>query len=258
MSSYWLENKYYRLSVKNFVEEFAGWTALKELMGYAPAGRDRAFLCACFSTGGRVSEVLSLKAENFSIVHDERLMLVRSMKLVKRYRKISETLDAEGHKKWITELKPSTRKPFPMLLSEPLTEIFYEYLQGKQGLLFPSPYLPGKPLSRFWAYKLVRWLDTLLPIPKDPKHPNPDDLRERLGLNKAFVKDGIKIADRIHLWLHWFRSQRASQLVSDYGYELLDLIDYFSWEKQDTALVYARKGWRGLASKMKSVQVPYV
>jgi hypothetical protein len=250
MSDYWLHHKYYRLSVKDFVEEFCGWTALKELVNLAAPDRDRAFFSALFSTGGRVSEVLSLKAENFSIVEDEKLMIIRNMRLVKRYKKLSEYMDAEGHHRWTTELTPKTRKAFPILLGEPLAQIFYSYLQNKEGLLFPSPYIIDrpKPLSRFWAYKLVRWLDAV----------SSKDLRERLGLNKEFIKGNEHVADRIHLWLHWFRSQRASQLVSDYGYELLDLIDYFSWEKQDTALTYARKGWRGLASKMKSVRVPYV
>lgn len=261
MSDYWLQHKYYRLSVKDFVEEFCGWTALKELVNFAAPDRDRAFFCALFSTGGRVSEVLSLKAENFSIVEDEKLMIVRNMRLVKRYKKLSEYMDAEGHHRWTTELTPKTRKTFPIFLGEPLAQIFYSYLQNKEGLLFPSPYIIDRPLSRFWAYKLVRWLDTTLPPlpPPDPKKPDdPNNLRVKLGINKKFEKEGLLIADRIHLWLHWFRSQRASQLVSDYGYELLDLIDYFSWEKQDTALTYARKGWRGLASKMKSVRGPYV
>jgi hypothetical protein len=39
--------------------------------------------------------------------------------------------------------------------------------------------------------------------------------------------------------------------VLDYGYEVVDLIDYFTWEKYDTALRYAKKGWRGLAAKMQ-------
>jgi len=60
-----------------------------------------------------------------------------------------------------------------------------------------------------------------------------------------------------HLFVHWFRAQRASQLVFDYNFELLDLLDFFSWEKHETALKYARMGWKGLANKMR-VKTKYV
>lgn len=56
------------------------------------------------------------------------------------------------------------------------------------------------------------------------------------------------------MWPHWFRAQRASQLVADYGFEVMDLVDFFRWEKSDVALTYARRGWRGLASKMRPVK----
>jgi hypothetical protein len=74
-------------------------------------------------------------------------------------------------------------------------------------------------LSRSWAYKQIIFIDPILP----------EELKESLGLNPPFVKEGVKVADKIHLWLHWFRSQRASQLVEDYGYELMDLLNWFSW-----------------------------
>jgi hypothetical protein len=67
-----------------------------------------------------------------------------------------------------------------------------------------------------------------------------------------------KISSTLHLWLHWFRSQRASQLVRDYGFEVIDLIKYFSWEKYETALHYAQKGWKDLASKMQARKITYV
>ncbi|MEM3666669.1 MAG: hypothetical protein QW222_06275, partial [Candidatus Bathyarchaeia archaeon] len=143
--------------------------------------RERAFISALFLTGGRVSEVLSLKVENFEIRRAEGLIIVRGMPLFKRYRKIEETQSLDGKKRWITERLEKTRKPFPILLNEPLTPILLGWLtiQGK-GLLFPSSYRKGKPLSRFWAYKFIRALDRILPV----------ELRQKLGLNKPLVKDG--------------------------------------------------------------------
>ena len=85
-----------------------------------------------------------------------------------------------------------------------------------RGLLFPSP--RRGPLSRFWAYKVI------------------GRVGEEAGLD---------------VWPHWFRAQRASPLVADYGFEILGLIDFFGWTKHDMALTYARKGGRGLASKMR-------
>jgi len=245
---YWSFNDYHRLNVKDFVEEFCGWKALMELSSYAYPGRDQAFVNTLFLTGGRVSETLALKRENFEVRHNEGLVLVRNMPLLKRYKKLSASINEAGKKEWVTEKLSKTRKPFPIIIREPLAPIFLDYLGKIDGLLFPSPYKHGFPLSRFWAYKLIRALDNRAP----------EELKEKLGLNKPFKANGVKIADTIHLWLHWFRSQRASQLVSDYGYEVIDLIDFFSWERYDTALTYARKGWRGLASKMQIAQVTYV
>lgn len=238
---------YYRLSVSEHVETFCGWDALKQLIEYAGSTRNKAFLTALFLTGGRVSEVLNLTRENFDVRLDEGLIIVRGMKLLKRYKKLTEKVDADGKRRWITEKVAKTRKPFPILLREPLTPILLEYLKQQSGLLFPSPYKTGKPLSRFWAYKLIRKIDREIP----------ETLKANLGLNKPFIVEGRKVSDKLHLWLHWFRSQRACQLVNDYGFEVVDLIDYFTWEKYETALDYAKRGWRGLASKMLTAQTQY-
>lgn len=241
MPGYWSINAYHRLSVKDYVEQFCGWKALLELVNYAKPLRDRAFLAALFLTGGRVTEVLSLTNQNFEIRQEEGLIIGRSIMLEKRYRKIAPITKEDGSKGWLTEKLEKFRKPFPIVIREPLVPVLLEWLSQSQGggLLFPSPYAIG-PLSRFWAYRLVRSVDRELPA----------ELKESLGLNKPFIKDGVKVSERIHLWLHWFRSQRASQLVENYGYSTEDLIEYFSWESPQTAMVYARRGWRGLASKM--------
>lgn len=42
--------------------------------------------------------------------------------------------------------------------------------------------------------------------------------------------------------------------AQDYGFEVIDFLDYIGWTKSDTALVYARCGWRGLASKMRPIK----
>lgn len=235
-TGYWADHEYKRLSVKEYVEGFCGWEALTELVSHIYDLRDKAFVSALFLTGGRVSEVLALRKHNFEIHREQGLIIVRGMPLLKRYKKIAPAKD--GKRKWITERLIKTRKPFPILIKEPLTPFLLSWLDKCEDLLFPSPYKEGEPLTRFWGYKFIRKLDSRLPL----------SLKQKLGLVR---RQGSR-ENVLHLWLHWFRSQRASQLVDDYNYEVIDLIDYFSWERHDTALTYARRGWRGLASKMQA------
>jgi integrase len=240
---YWATHPYIRLNVRDYSEEWVGYEPLLELIELASEPREQAFLSALFLTGGRVSEVLALKKSMFEIRKRERVIVVRNMPLLKRYRKLSEVKDEEGKRKWVTERLQKTRKPFPIPLKEPLTPYLLNWIESiseEEGLLFPSPYRVGKPLSRFWAYHIIRDLDNRLT----------PELRQKLGLHKPFVVDGKVVKDRLHLWLHFFRSQRACCLVSEYGFQLHDLIDWFSWEHIQTAMDYAKKGWRGLAEKM--------
>jgi len=240
---YWATHPYIRLNVRDYSEEWVGYEPLLELIELASQPREQAFLSALFLTGGRVSEVLALKKSMFEIRKRERVIVVRNMPLLKRYRKIEEIKDEQGRRKWVTEKLQKTRKPFPIPLKEPLTPYLLNWIEAipeEEGLLFPSPYRVGKPLSRFWAYHVIRGLDNRLT----------PELMQKLALHKPLVVDGKVVKDRLHLWLHFFRSQRACCLVSEYGFQLHDLIDWFSWEHIQTAMDYAKKGWRGLAEKM--------
>jgi len=246
-TGYWATHPYVRLNVKDYSEEWVGYKPLLELIALAEKPREKAFLSCLFLTGGRVSEVLSLRKNNFEIRKEENLIICRSMPLLKRYKKLQELnfTNSKGQtiRRWVTQKLEKTRKPFPILLGEPLTPILLNWIEDipdENGLLFPSPYREGKPLSRFWAYRFIRRLD---------KAVNPE-LRQKLGLDKPLVIEGLRVKDSIHLWLHFFRSQRACCLVSEFGFQLHDLLDWFSWEHIETAKDYAKKGWRGLAEKM--------
>lgn len=246
--SIWSTRPYYRLNVKDYIEEFVGWKNLTALITHSGDSRNQTFFSTLFLTGGRVSEVLQLQDSNFIVNETEGVIICRDMPLLKRYKKIGKiSSPEEPGPKWKTEKLIMKRKPFPILLKEPLTQNLLRWFPDHPGLLFPSPYKPDMPLSRFWAYHQIRRIDKELPL----------DLRTALGVNKPFIYHGQQVADTLHLWLHWFRSQRASQLVSDYGFEIIDLINFFGWERHETALHYTRKGWRGLASKMQSTQVTY-
>lgn len=249
-AGYWALHEYHRLNVEDYVEGFCGWQSLKQLIEYAGTQRNKAFIATLFLTGGRISEVLPLRKDNFEMKEEKGVILVKDMRLLKRYKKLGE-VEVEGKRKWLTELQYKKRKSFPIKLDEPLTPILLEWLRQpppkwlrqnpSRALLFPSPYKIGQPLSRFWAYKLVISIDKALP----------EKLREQLGLNKKLVVNGKETKKTIHLWLHWFRSQRASQLVSDYSFEVIDLIDFFDWKQTQTAVHYAHQKWSKLADKMQ-------
>jgi hypothetical protein len=270
--SYWKLHKYHRLSVEDFVEEFCGWPALKELIDYIHDEVKKAFFITMFLTGGRVTEVLSLCKRNFEILENEDVIKVTQMRLLKRYKKIDSYPDPiTGKPRWHTQKQMKFRKTFTIKRQEPFTKVLERYLDridNSNALLFPSPSfhhrnfnkahgLPQRrkpedieehPFTRQWAYLTIREVNKKLP----------EELKARLGLNKVWYdEDGKKIADEIHLWLHWFRSQRASGLVSDYGFEVVDLVAYFDWKDMETALRYAKKGWRGLTEKMNKVKVHY-
>jgi len=213
---WWATHEYSKRSVSRDIEEFPGWATLLRLVDACETGLERAFIASLFSCGSRVSEALQLCDHHFEAASDEGLLIVRGAPLLKRYKKLEEQPGGG----WVTEPIDAVRRSFPVLLAEPLAPFVASWVKEAQGYLFPSPRNRGCPLSRFWAYKLIT----------------------RLGE-----------ATDVECWPHAFRSWRASQLVSDYGFEVMDLVDFFSWEKSDMALHYSRRGACGLARKMKPV-----
>ena len=215
---WWRDHPYERRSVVKHVEEFVGWGVLQEFVDACESDLEKAFIATLFLSGSRVSEALQLQAHHFDVVEEEGLVIVRGAPLLKRYKKVEKRPDGT----WITESQDVTRRPFPLIAQEPLMPYLLDRLkQVRSGYLFPSPRRPGRPLSRAWAFKLARRMED---------------------------------ASNIPCWPHAFRSWRASQLVSDYGFEVLDLLDFFGWAKHDQAVTYARRGWRGLAGKMRPVR----
>ncbi len=78
-------------------------------------------------------------------------MLIVTMPVLKRYKKIGETVDpATGRKKWITE-KQTTQRCFPINLTEPLIPELFSYMQGRAGRLFD--------ITRIRAYQVITRTD---------------------------------------------------------------------------------------------------
>jgi hypothetical protein len=245
MSNSNLINPYYRLNVYDYVDSFCGWEPMEELIKYGGSPRNELYLINLIKTGGRAGEVLGLDKENFSVIKN-KYILVKDMELEKRWHKIKMP---DGTSK--REHMEAIRKPFPMLLKEPLSQDLLDHLESvKEGPLFLSPYKHHKELTVSWGYKLIRSINDELPRP----------LFNRLGLNRPFFKkqlnpatntlEMIQIKDVIHLWQHYFRAQRASQLKAEYEFSEADLMEYFGWLDYKTALHYSKLGAGNLAKKM--------
>jgi len=274
---YWSTHDYFRLSVTENIEEFVGWTPLLDLFKLIHRPLIKRYFAFLFQTGGRASEVLALKRGNFEILKEEGFIKVSHMLLLKRYEKLDSYLDAEGLNRWHTQKKYKERKIFTISMKEPLTPILVEHLNEVKELgayLFASPYKHRKkfikahakieeslfdvngnlPYVPTWMYRNIRKINDLAP----------KTLKQRLGLLTPFYanvegkKEPVKVSDQLHLFLHWFRSQKASQLVDDYQFVIDDLLAYFSWEDWVTANRYAKRSWKGLASKMSKANPSFL
>jgi len=131
------------------VESFCGWDYLLKLVEKCRREVDKALISALFETGGRVSEVLQLRKDNFVV--QEPFLIVKAMPVLKRYKKIGEYRDRTGRIRWRTERKTAYRT-FPIHMGEPLCKPLLEYLGGvPEGKLFN--------IGRTQAYRIVRKLD---------------------------------------------------------------------------------------------------
>ncbi len=204
---FWATHEYHRSTVVD-IEEFIGWPTMKALVKEADelTGELEAVI---FESGGRISEVLALKAGHFE--DRGHLILVKAMPVFKRKKRINA---------------PVKFRTFPIKKSEALVQYLLARLERlprdrPDALLFPSPYKTelARAYSPTRAYQLVH-------------------------------AEGHKHG--IHVYNHWFRAQRASQLASEYGYQLHDLLEFFKWKNLRTAMRYAHLGWMDLARRMET------
>lgn len=109
------------------------------------------------------------------------------------------------------------RKTFPIRRDELLAKIMVAWVERHSEWLFPTNRGDEVYLGRTMSYNIAR-----------------------------------RIGSSIGQWIypHWFRAQRASQLRFEYGFDVMDLMEFFAWKHFPTAIRYAKMGWRGLAEKM--------
>ncbi|MEA2089532.1 MAG: hypothetical protein U9O89_02075 [Thermoproteota archaeon] len=148
------------------------------------------------------------------------------MRVLKRYRKVGEHREGSGRKSWKTDPVFTTRGIFTVRRFEPLAPVMISWIEKRSDYVFPSKSSRNKLLylSRTRAYQILR------------------DLGRRVG---------------IHLYSHWFRAQRASQLASEYGFREHELLRWFSWKRYETAMRYSKLSWRDLDAKMMPDKLNY-
>ena len=131
------------------VESFCGWDYLIKLVKKCRREVDKALISALFETGGRVSEVLMLRKDNFIV--QKPFLVVKAMPVLKRYSKIGEYVDENGRVRWRTKKKIAYRT-FPIHMKEPLCPPLLEYISKiREGRLFH--------IGRTQVYRIVRNLD---------------------------------------------------------------------------------------------------
>ena len=250
---YWKVHReeYQRRSITEEKPSFVGWDKLLELVEEAAKTpyfkrskflggvsveemrdrlrrRDQALVAACFELGGRISEVLQLRREMFTVKPDR--LVVEGMPIVKRYKKEREIVqlwegeaepsgpDAEkwhwSHKydnwvrrRYVTKPVFAQRNVLEIPLFEPLVPYLVSWLDEIDDWLFPS-YAKDKrgPMTSTRAYQILR----------------------RLGERVGLVKYDGRLVNQ-HITPHWFRAQRASQLASEYGWRQFRLKQFFGW-----------------------------
>lgn len=244
---YWKDHEYHRRSVAEDLSGigFVGWEKLVDLATQFDGPRTRrnqVLFATTFLTGGRISEVLDLKKENFEIAEDE--ILVRGMDLLKRYRKTEEykewvdekpksqlsrlyNFDEEEKKFWRTRYKTTRRKtfrsPFTFPTREPLSQILIDWLNSfEKGYLFPG--YSDNHLSYNRVYHIFK----------------------KISLHSSGISS--------HLYPHFLRGQRASCLISFYGWSMEEMMEWMGWEELTTARMYAKFGVKRL--KMMKTNYP--
>lgn len=222
--------EFHKHSVDKDVKSFCGWETLNKIIETSMtvgsnSTLNAGFIATLFETGCRVSEALALKANMFSVYKgcQPRLVLVKDMPLLKRYKKTEGYVDAKGKTRYKTE-RINALRDISFRADEALVKPMIEWLipawkslESVDDWLFPSPLDPSKHISRKWAYLMIS-------------------------------KTGDKLG--MELWPHWFRAMRASQLASEYDLAEASLLEWFEWTKWETAKKYTKFGVLGLAKKM--------
>jgi len=219
------------------VREFCGWDFLERMMKQARLTRTKRLIAAAFLTGGRISEVLMLERRHFNFKKEPNMVVVQTMPVVKRHKKLRKKLKWKcvEHCKMRWGIRQRPREPTQAELRRH-NIVEYDGWDTKLEMTYRTfPFPKTEPLVPI-LQKLIRGIDGKL-----------FDFKYDVAYNEMTT-----IGRKLGTWIptHWFRAQRASQLAFEYGFGVQDLVEFFTWQDYKTALIYSRKGYKGLAAKM--------
>jgi integrase len=204
------------------VRGFCGWSFLLTFVKKTPLPY-RGFIATLFETGGRISEVLRLRKRHFHFDLHPDIIVVDGMPVIKKYKKIGEIKDPsrKSGKRWTTEKLEDTRT-FPIKKADPLTTYLVSHLERSKDYLFS--------MNRLEAFRLIR------------------SVGESLG-DQPVPFSSITTSQ---IYCHWFRAQRASQLKSEYNFDLLALASFFRWKipGMGATPLYTYLSWEEMARRM--------
>jgi hypothetical protein len=212
------------------VEGFCGWDFLLSFVRVYDFPPFQGLVAALFETGGRVSEVLELRKDHFNMSLHPDLIVVEHMPILKRYELVDKVPDESRKRgfKWVTRRKSDYRF-FPIRKDEPLVPYLIKWIN-----MAPSKKLFN--FSRLDVYIMLRDAGRVLnkPIP----------FTRHRAENRPLMSSEI--------FPHLLRAERASQLASEYGFDVFALRQFFGWKprKLDMAEKYASLDWKGLARRM--------
>lgn len=216
--SYWNDHTYHRRSIEKSFDGFCGWNTLENLVEPLDL-ENKGLVSTLFETGGRATECLALKKDNFEI--QDRVVLVKRMPVLKQRQRV--VFKDEDGNEWyyMGEEKPikySVKKlddrTFPISLNDPLASVLLEFIGTKKEgeLLFPFGYSK--------LYMRIR------------------DLEKNAG-----EKHG-------EWYPHRFRGERASQLASEKNFDVLTLMEYFGWKRHEIPSFYVKLSAKQLIQKI--------
>jgi len=134
-----------RSVMKDSEKGFLGWKWIEDQLNkfYGEKRlRNRALFLTIFKTGGRITEVLSLKRSNFT--QDQDYIIVKDMMKEK-------------------DKDTQTYQPIKIPKAEPLNKEWIKYINTIKYIddyLFPSSKKNDKPLSRIRAYQIITKIGT--------------------------------------------------------------------------------------------------
>ncbi|MEM4973137.1 MAG: hypothetical protein QXR87_05460 [Candidatus Hadarchaeales archaeon] len=230
----------------------------------------RVLYLTLFLTGLRIHEVLpgiegfGLRWEQIDVDSSPTHIIIHKVRTLKKFHRIPRYSCPTCKREWRLaniNVCPICGSPLEEVKREPCRrEVYRDVVIRKDN-----------PFARIWLkwYESVRGKDLLKLFPTVPSFSHRKGLREKVQLpgiraDKELVKRGyifpfnyetvryrlkkaakkagvyrIKNGKKVYPSPHWFRSQRAHQLVEEVGADWQDLMDWFGWSNPEYARLYA-------------------